>query len=336
MKLSRVAGLCLVLAPTLASTTAFAQARKPAPPAPPVAAPVAPAPPSLAESLKGEAKASYDTAKLLYVDRDFEGARVKFSAAYDASKDPRLLWNMAACEKNLRHYAKALKLVRSYASDGGALLTEQDRTEAAELIKLMEPLTAQLVLRVSEPGADVAIDDEAIGPSPVPTTTVDLGTRRVRVKKPLYDDVVREIAVGGAPEVTVDVVLVRTVHEGRVVVKAQPGDVIAIDGAAVGTGTWSGTLTSGGHTLHVTNPKKLPYDTEIVVSDKQVREIPVTLQVAPSSGLPTWAWVAGGAVIVSGLTVGGYFLFRSNKDTYEGPHGNLDPGLVQASHPIRF
>ncbi len=333
MKLSRVAPLLLALAPSLASTTVLAQARRPAPP--PLAAPVAPATPSLAESLEGEAKASYDSAKLLYVDRDFEGARVKFAAAYDASKDPRLLWNVAACEKNLRRYAKALKLVRSYVANGGALLTDQDRAEADELIKIMEPLTAKLVVRVSEPGADVTIDDESVGQSPVPTTTVDLGTRRVRVKKALYDDVVREIAVGGAPEIAIDVVLVRTVHEGRVIVNAQPGDVIAIDGATVGTGSWAGTLTSGGHSLHVTNPKKLPYDTEIVVSDKQVREIPVTLQAAPSGGLPTWAWIAGGAVIVSGMTVGGYFLFRT-KDTYDGPHGNLDPGLIQASHPIRF
>lgn len=337
MKLSRSAAFLLVLAPTLTSSAAFAQTRKPPhTPPPPVAVPVAPVTPPLSESLTGEAKASYDSAKLLYVDRDFEGARVKFTAAYDAAKDPRLLWNVAACEKSLRHYAKALKLVRAYAADGGALLTDQDRAEAAELIKIMEPLTAKLLLRVSEPGADVSIDDEAVGQSPVPTTIVDLGTRRVRVKKALYDEVVREVAVGGAAELAVDIVLVRTVHEGRVIVNAQPGDVIAIDGATVGTGTWAGTLASGGHSLHVTNPKKLPYDTEIVVADKQVREIPVTLQAAPSNGLPAWAWIAGGAVIVSGMTVGGYFLFRAKDSTYEGPHGNLDPGLVQASHPIRF
>lgn len=333
MNVPRTAALLLALAPILVAAPAFAQARKPAPPA----APAAPtAPPSLADSLTGDAKASYDSAKLLYADGDFEGSRVKFAAAFDQAKDPRLLWNMAACEKSLRHYARALKLVRRYAAEGGALLTDQDRAEAAELIKVMDPLTAKLVVRVSEPGADVAIDDEAIGQSPLPTTVVDLGTRRVRVKKALFDEVTREVPVGGAPEITVDIVLVRTVHEGRVIVSAEPGDVITLDGTIMGAGSWSGDVTSGNHTLRVTNPNKLPYEAEIIVADKQVREVRVTLKTPPSGGLPIWAWVAGGAVIVTGMTVGGYFLFRKTDPVYDGPHGNLDPGIIQASHPIRF
>ncbi len=327
--------LVLVLAPTFAPASALAQARRPAPPR--VAEPAAPAAPaSLADSLEGEAKASYDSARLLYADGDYEGSRGKFAAAFETSKDPRLLWNMAACEKSLRHYAKALKLVRAYAADGGALLREQDRAEAAELIKVMEPLTAKLLVRVSEAGAEVSVDDEPIGASPVKAALVDLGMRRVRVKKLLFEDVVREVPVGGAAEVAVDIVLVRTVHEGRVIVSAEPGDVIALDGTTMGAGSWSGDVTSGNHTLRVTSPNKIPYEAEIIVADKQVREVRVTLKPASSSGLPTWAWIAGGAVFVSGMTVGGYFLFRKTDSTYEGPTGNLNPGIIQASHPIRF
>lgn len=335
MNVPRAASLLLALASTIAPAAALAQARKPAPP--PVAAPAAPvAPASLAESLTGDAKASYDSAKLLYADGDHEGARVKFAAAFETSKDPRLLWNMAACEKSLRRYAKALKLVRAYAAEGGALLTEQDRAEAAELIKVMEPLTAKLLVRVSEPDAEVSIDDEPVGVSPVKVTLVDLGMRRVRVRKALFDDVAREVPVGGAPEVAVDIVLVRTVHQGRVIVSAEPGDVIILDGTTMGAGSWSGDVTSGNHTLRVTNPNKLPYESEIIVADKQARELRITLKAASSSGLPAWAWIAGGAVIVSGMTVGGYFLFRKTDSTYEGPTGNINPGIIQANHPIRF
>ncbi len=91
-----------------------------------------------------------------------------------------------------------------------------------------------------------------------------------------------------------------------------------------------------GIALRVTSPNKIPYEAEIIVADKQVREVRVTLKPASSSGLPTWAWIAGGAVFVSGMTVGGYFLFRKTDSTYEGPTGNLNPGIIQASHPIRF
>ena len=36
-----------------------------------------------------------------------------------------------------------------------------------------------------------------------------------------------------------------------------------------------------------------------------------------------------------GLAVGGYFIFKQDPK-YEGPNGNLSPGVVQANAPIRF
>jgi PEGA domain len=342
-----VALVVFVLAPALlASATASAQGRRPPAPPPSPAAPPPPSPPSpspssavgpapLAATLTGEAKASYESGKLLYADGDYEGARVKFDAAYQKAKDPRLLWNVAACEKNLRHYARALELLRTYVAEGGALLTEQDRAEAADVIRVMEPLTAKLIVKVSEPGAEVTVDDDAVGTSPVRPVVVDIGTRHVRVKKAEFEDAAKDVNVGGGNDVEVAVTLVRIVHEGRMVVNAQPGDVIAVDGTTVGTGTWSGVLRSGAHGLRVSAPKKVTYEAEIVVQDKQIREVPVTLQPVPSSGVPVWVWIAGSAVVVTGATVGGYFLFRS-KDTYDGPTGSIAPGLVNASHPIRF
>ena len=44
---------------------------------------------------------------------------------------------------------------------------------------------------------------------------------------------------------------------------------------------------------------------------------------------------AGGVLATSGLAIGGYFVFRQ-EPTYDGPTGNLSPGIVQASTPIRM
>src|SRR5688572_33443050 len=71
-------------------------------------------PAPLSEALTGDAKAAYEGGKLLYGDGDFAGARVKFQAAYETAKDPRLLWNVAVCEKGLRHYAKVVELTKKY------------------------------------------------------------------------------------------------------------------------------------------------------------------------------------------------------------------------------
>jgi hypothetical protein len=315
---------------------------KPAPAAAPVAPPPAPeppppppGPPSLSESLTGAAKGDYESGKLLFTDGDYAGSLVKFSSAFEASKDPRLLWNMAACEKNLRHYAKALKLVRQYVADGDKVLTDQDKQEAGELIKVMEPFTAKLKVTVDEPEAEVTIDDEVIGKSPVEPLVVDIGTRKLRVHKDEFEEFTKDLPVGGAAEVSVDVKLVKIVHEGRLVVKASNDATIAIDDKVVGTGTWAGVLPSGGHTLKVTAPKFRVYQAEVLIQDKQSRDVAVTLEAEPSKGLPAWAWIAGGVVVAGGLTVGGYFIFKQDSK-YEGPSGNLNPGLVQANAPIRF
>jgi hypothetical protein len=305
------------------------------PPPPPPEAPPPPGPIPLSESLTGDAKTDYESAKVLFGDGDNAGALVKFKTAYEKSKDPRLLWNVAACEKNLRHYSRALKLVRQYAAEGGDKLTDQDKSEAQDLIKVMDPLTAKLKLTVSEPGAEVFIDDEPVGTTPIDAVVVDIGSRKIRVKKDEFEEYVREVPVGGAAEVNLDVKLAKIVHEGRLNVRTSNDATISLDGKVVGTGTWSGILPSGGHSLSITAPKMRPYQSEVYLQDKESRDVNATLEQEPSKGLPTWAWIAGGAVLLGGATTAGFFIFRS-EGKYEGPPGNFRPGIVQANTPIRF
>lgn len=293
----------------------------------------APAKPSLGESLSPTAKAEYESAKLLYTNGDFGNALIKFSSAYEQSKDPRLLWNMAACEKGRRRYAKALELVRRFAGDASGVVSEQEKSEASQLIIVLEPLTTKLKVNVSEPGAEVAVDGEILGTSPLDPVVVDLSAKTVTARKDGFGEATANLTNTGGNEVAVDLVLKKVVHEGRVVVNAGPKDAIAIDGKLVGTGSWSGVLPSGGHTLKVTAQGMKPYQTEMLVSDDRPREISVTLE-AESAKIPVWAWIAGGVLATGGLAVGGFFLFRP-EPSYDGPTGNLAPGIVQASRPLR-
>ena len=293
----------------------------------------------LAESLTGDAKEAYDSAKLLYGAGDYAGASLKYKVAYDASHDPRLLWNMAAAEKSLRRYAKALPLVRQYLIDGDAILSPEDKAEARELIDVMEPLTAKLAIAVSEPGAEVSIDDEPQGQSPLRSVLVEIGTRKIRVRKPGFEDIAKDVVVAGAGEVTVEMKLVKILHEGRLVVKTAPDATITLDDHVVGTGLFSGVVASGGHTLGVSAPRMVTYHSEVVVQDNQVREVGVSLEREPSKGIPTWVLITGGVVIASGIGLGAYLIAKGSGDNgtvppYNGPTGTL--GSVQASHPIRF
>lgn len=342
MKLSPYVSIVVATVILAFNGHALAQAKpkpKPAPAAAPAPPPPAPEAPSLADTLQGQAKADYMSGRLLYDDGDFAGALVKFSSAYEQSKDVRLLWNMASCEKSLRHYAKVLGLVRQYLAEGETTLSVADKAEAQALIGTIEPFTAALDLAVTPSGARITIDDVVVGEAPLgKPVIVDIGVRKITVQKDGFEPVTKELPVGGKPSVSLAIALVEIQHEGKLAVRAQPGQEIFLDGTRKGLGTWSGKIASGGHTLRVSAPEMRTYQTEILIRDDESRTIDVTLEreAKPSKGVPAWVWVSGGALLVAGAAVGGYFLFRPDDKQPDVPVGTLDPGNVQASFPVRF
>jgi len=236
------------------------------------------APPPLAQTLTGTAKSDYEAGKLLFTDGDFVGANIKFRAAYDLSHDARLLWNMAACEKNLRHYAVAARLVHEYVDTGGDLLGDQDRADAAQLLAALQSFVVKLTVTVNEPGAEIDVDDARAGVSPLDKPLIlDLGERKIVVKKPGFKEATKSITLGANPEEKIDVTLVPEVHEGTLVVTTAPGARVLLDGAAVGTGGFRGKLKSGGHTLRVEATGMQPMQQEVVVEDGETRTVDVPL-----------------------------------------------------------
>src|SRR5579859_2684759 len=191
------------------ASPARAQTAPPAPPGTTASRPATAPPPArpgpLAQALPADAKRDYDAGKLLFEDGDFATALLKYRDAYERTRDPRLLWNIAVCQKNLRHYAKAAALLRRYVAEGGALLSAGDRRDAQELSKAIAPFSVPMTFRVSLEGAQVAIDYEIAGDSPLAGPVVlDMGARRVRVRKDGYRTWDHEVPVGGSAPTTVD------------------------------------------------------------------------------------------------------------------------------------
>jgi hypothetical protein len=332
--MNRIARDVLVLASILVATSGarFAAAAPPKKPSvsAPVVAPEPPKPvvvalPTLTETLTGPAKASYESAKLLFRDGDFKGALVQFQSAYGASKDARLKWNLAACEKNLRHYSQVKRLLREYVAESEKL-TDEDRNDAVELLRVIEPFTAKLRIEASEPDAAVYIDDVAVGKTPLPAPVeLDIGVHKVRVQKDDYEAFALDVPVGGAPELSMNAKLVRIVHEGRLVLKAPSNAVVTLDGKVVGQGSYQGVLHSGGHSLRVTAPDFRSYQSEILVEDNKVRTLDITLEPEVKKGVPTWVWVLSGSVVAAGAVgVGSYFLLKPGDPIK--PAGTFSPG----------
>jgi hypothetical protein len=312
----------------------------PAPAAPPPT-PVPPPTPPLSEALTGQAQADYQAAKLLYGDGDFSGASLKFKQAFEASKDVRLLWNMAACEKNLRHYSRVYKLVERYVDLGGSVLPESDKRDAADLLEAMKSYVSRVKIAVNEPEATITIDDEVVGMSPLmEPVLLDMGARRIRVTKPGFAAHIDTLQVQGASELAVAISLLKETHEGRIAVSAGADNLLYLDGKLVGQGRWESVVPSGTHTLKVTAPGMRPYQSEIVLADKETRTLGVTLEPeARGGGSQALWWVLGGVLVAgaAGSTV--YFVTRNNDPTTTSTPpvlGTIEPRTVQLFFPPRM
>ncbi|HET9960370.1 MAG TPA: PEGA domain-containing protein, partial [Polyangiaceae bacterium] len=266
--------------------------------------------PPLAQSLTGEALTNFESALLLYRDNDFAGAQLKFRRAFELSHDPRLLWNMAACEKNQRHYARVEQLLRQYVA--APQTTEGERGEAKVLLDTIGDFIGSVAIDVDQPGADVFVDDVHVGQSPLPAPVrLDMGTRAVRVVKSGFRGYAAPVELTGGATTHISVRLAAEPREGKLRVSAAPGATIRVDGVPVGNGTWEGNLATGPHQIEVTSEGIKPWRSEAVIQTGQLTSVLVSqannAAPAPSAGMkviPAWAWVAGSAVLATGLGVG--------------------------------
>jgi hypothetical protein len=275
------------------------------------------------------ARAEYEAGRILYADKDFGNAIVKFEKAHELSNDPRLLWNIAVCQKNLRRYGKMLRTIKRYRQEAAAMLSDDEKAQSVEIIKTVETFVSALKLRVSEAGAEVFVDDEKLATSPVAEPImVDVGNRRIRITKPGFREVTITRQIVGGGEVTLEVAMEKEIHRGRLQVYAGSDDIILLDSKAVGRGTWEGTISSGGHTLRVTAQGMAPYQSEVVIQDDKVRRVDVALSPqARTDTTRTVLWILGGVVLAGGAAVGGAFLFKPGHPT--AVSGNISPGTVQ-------
>jgi hypothetical protein len=141
--------------------------------------------PPLAQALKGDAHVLYDAARDLFKSGDFTSAYAKFQRALELSSDPRLNWNLAACERKVKHNANVLRLIERYLHDGEGWLSEEEKKEATRAAAAVRAFVASASV-TSQPaeGVEVYVDDVRVAVTPVDAPIwIDTGSHRVRFAK---------------------------------------------------------------------------------------------------------------------------------------------------------
>lgn len=282
------------------------------------AASSSPAP--LQESLSPDARREYDAARVLFDDQDFSGSIAKFKRAYQLSHDPRLLWNQAVCEKELRHYARASELIRRYLREGEALIEPQKRDDARRILDSLKQFSSQVVLSGVPPGSKLSIDGEPFGIVPLAEPLVlDLGSHRIEISHPGYRTWSRVVDVPGATPVRVGVVLQPDAEKAHISIRSAPDARITIDGSFVAEGRYDGTLAPGPHTIAVSARGRKTETRKVDLPPSSHRTMEISLKERSASrALP---WILGGAALVGGVIATGYYVAQPG--SFEGPTGSL-------------
>jgi hypothetical protein len=279
-------------------------------------------PTPLADSLTGDAKASYESARLLYEVKDYAGAATKYRSAYGESHDPRLLWNIATCERALRHYARTATLIEQFIASAAPLMSADFVAQARSTLAALREFYSPLQLDVRPAGTHVFVDGEEVGTAPLTAPVrVDLGKHTLRGTHDGFTPFESVLDVAGQNEMRVPITLLELSTTAHLAIAASdPADMVTVDDNVAGSGQWEGDVGSGPHRVKVTAPGKKPYLAEIEVAAGEHRSIDVTLEA--EHGRTIWPWIAGGAAVVAGGIVGSYFLFKPGSSLTTPPAGS--------------
>lgn len=250
-----------------ASNVAWAQGRK-----------------SVRDQLPLEARGHWDAGIALAQRKNWDAARASFRVAYDLSKNPRVLFNVAVAEKELGRYAAALEVFKKEQVEAKGQLAPDEDKELSLAIAGLEKLVGQLTIEINEKDADVFIDDEKIDKATLPGPyVVKLGERRVRAVKAGFQEAVESLQVPPGGKATATLRLQPLVKTSRVNVNVvgPANAIVKIDGKEVGPAPYAGlvNVAADPHQFTAEAPGYVAATQSAIVRDGEVLNL--TLQLAP-------------------------------------------------------
>jgi len=131
-----------------------------------------------------EARTRYDRGMQLYNEGAAEGALVEFERAYQLAPSYRLLYNIALIRLQLNDYAQALKAFQEYLAEGGTEIPSVRRSEVERQLASLRSKVGRVELVSGARGADVLVDDVAVGRIPLGELLVlNPGRRRITIAR---------------------------------------------------------------------------------------------------------------------------------------------------------
>jgi tetratricopeptide (TPR) repeat protein len=215
---------------------------------------------SVRDELSTEARNDWDAARELYDAGDYRSALVHFEKAYELSKNPRVLFNVGVCWKDLTQYALAIRVWER-------ALGFRDRLSADDVQKLefavsaARPFVSTMKLESDQMGALLSIDGNEIGKTPfVEPIPIDVGRRKVTLSKDGFAVGEKTVDVVQGSQVVLAMKLMPLQKTGSVTIaiSGAAGATLFMDGRELGPAPFSGDVPEGPHTFEARAPGYYP------------------------------------------------------------------------------
>jgi hypothetical protein len=325
-----LAGLLVLVARAVIAPAAARAEQAPSPvtpiaPAPPEAATP---PPTVSPKDMARARLHFQQGVALFEEHNYDAALAEFEAAYGASKEPIVLYNLGLTYKALFRYVDALDALGRYLDESashGQTISADRRTEVEGLISGIRSLLADITIVIRPPEANVRVDGRPIILGLAGTIKLAAGTHAIDATEPGYSADRREIVVvAGVPQ-RVSLELAPIPHTGHVGIRTdQTAARVTVDGRDLGQAPVDVELSTGGHHLDVTAPGFASSSSELVVAPGESRTMMIRLESPPPVETATpfyhrwWFWTG---IAVVAAAAGAYALWPRTQAPIGGSLG---------------
>jgi hypothetical protein len=269
---------------------------------PAIAAP-ATAAPSVREALGDEARGKFDEGARLYKESRFAQARDAFLAAYATSGEPRVLYNVAVCDKALGRYARAILTLRKSLAATDRPVPADYTQRAAETIATLSRYVAFVPVEANVEGAAITIDGEPLRENPAPMET---GSHTVVATKEGYEPVTRKIDVvaGDAQAVTLELEQATTPGVANVTCPGVAHCEVRVGEETLGTAPVTFSRSPGSYLVRAFVEGRAWSEQRIELQNGRTVDVALAGGRLPMARLRVTTERAGDTVVVDGRNVG--------------------------------
>ena len=230
----------------------------------------------------------------------YDEALAAYKAAYDLSHDPAILYNMGQVRRARSEYPEALDSFEAFDRDAPPDLKARVPT-LAQIIAEVRSKVATITVTADVAGARVLVRDRVVGTTPLPgPVRVGAGKARVEVDADGRLPYRKEVDLAGGSVTVIDAKLETPEAHGVLVVHANAGASVFVDGVPVGNAPVEVSVGTGTHKVLVKREGFEDNASSAVVRAGERRELDVTLAAKSSIAGKWWFWTAIGVVVVGG------------------------------------